>query len=117
MPHSKKLSQGMIDKQFKKGQGGRPKGAKNKITLLRDAVLQKAETHVLAEWEEVVKVTLKLAQQGDSTCLRILWDRMAPTIKAQDSTVRKGEMGITIKVEGMPIQKAVIEEGDFKEVE
>ena len=84
---TRKLPDAMVKAQFKKGQGGRPKGAKNKVTLLRDAVLQKAETNVLEEWEEVVKTTLELARKGDSTCLRILWDRMVPTQKAQDQNM------------------------------
>jgi len=44
------LPEAMRKKQFKKGQGGRPKGAKNKVTLLREAVLANAETTVLDKW-------------------------------------------------------------------
>ena len=51
---------------------GRPKGVKNKSTLLKEAVLQKAEDLVMDSWEEVVKTTLDLAKEGDTSCLKIL---------------------------------------------
>jgi hypothetical protein len=66
------------------GKRGRPKGSKNKLTLLREAVIAKSEHMVLDEWEGVVRTTLDLANQGDTTCLKILWDRVIPSKRAID---------------------------------
>lgn len=110
------LPEAMRKKQFKKGQGGRPKGAKNKVTLLREAVLANAETTVLEQWDQVVKTTLELAQKGDSTCLKILWDRMVPTRKAtDDSQGVKKDYDVTIKIERL--ESAKIVSGEVVEAE
>jgi len=99
---------------------GRTKGAKGKLTLLREAVLEKAETMVLKDWEEVVQQTLTLAKEGDSTCLKILWDRVIPSKRAIDeSKSTKDKLNITINVEGMAV-KAVMDEpveAEFVEIE
>jgi hypothetical protein len=99
---------------------GRTKGAKGKLTLLREAVLEKAETMVLKDWEDVVQQTLTLAKEGDSTCLKILWDRVIPSKRAIDeSKSTKDKLNITINVEGMAV-KAVMDEpveAEFTEVE
>ena len=89
---------------------GRPKGAKGKLTLLREAVLAKAEEMVLSDWEDVVKQTLELAKAGDSTALKILWDRVIPSKRAvEEGKGKEDKLNITINVEGMAV-KAVMDE-------
>jgi len=102
---------------------GRPKGAKNKVTMLKQAVLLKAEELVLTNWEEVVQTTLTLAKEGDSTALKILWDRMLPSVKAVDgNNSSKDKLNITINVQGMEVVADVenagqdIEEADYEEI-
>ena len=67
---------------FQPGQSGnpagRPKGTKNKHTLLKEAVRAEAEEMVLRKFKQIVDTTVKLAEEGDSACLKILWDRFVP---------------------------------------
>lgn len=99
---------------------GRPKGAKGKLTLLREAVLAKAENMVLDDWEEVVETTLEMAKGGDTTCLKILWDRVIPSKRAIDtSSEGTDKMNVTINIGGLEVKSVMGEpavEGEFVEV-
>jgi hypothetical protein len=102
---------------FKKGQvanpNGRPKGSKNKLTLLREAILMDAEEIVLSNWESVVRKTLDMAEQGDSTALKILWDRVIPSKRAIDtSKTRDDKMNITINVSGLEVKSVMAEDDE-----
>ena len=112
--------------RFKKGQvanpNGRPKGSKNKLTLLRQAVLMNSEEIVLHNWETVVRKTLELAEEGDTTALKIIWDRMMPAKRAIDTTHDgKDKLNITINVGNLDkpadIEAEVVEDAEFSEVE
>ena len=104
----------------KLNRNGRPKGAKNKLTLLREAVLNKAEHMVLSDWEEVVQTTLAMAKAGDTTCLKILWDRVIPSKRAIDSSSDgTDKLNITINVSGMEVRTVMDEpiDAEFEDVE
>lgn len=102
------------------GKRGRTKGAKGKLTLLREAVLNKAESMVLNDWEEVVQTTLTMAKGGDATALKILWDRVIPSKRAVDTSKDiSDKLSITINVSGLEV-KSVMDEAvdvEFEEVE
>ena len=113
---------------FKPGQSGnpsgRPKGSKNKLTLLREAVLESAEEIVLSNFERIVQATVKLAEEGDPTALKIVWDRIIPSKRAiEDKKEGSDKLNITINVEAMsvkevggePITTRVVE-GEYTEV-
>ena len=94
---------------------GRPKGAKGKLTLLREAVLNKAETMVLEDWEEVVQTTLTMAKAGDATALKILWDRVIPSKRAIDTDAgATDKLNITINVAGMEVRTVMDEPIDVE---
>ena len=111
--------------QWKKGHSGnpkgRPKGGKNRLTLLREAVKHNAETLVLEEFEKVVKATLDLAKEGDSTALKIVWDRIMPSKRAiEEKTDGKDDkLNISITIEGMEVKSVGGEplDGEFTEIE
>lgn len=85
---------------------GRPKGAKGKVTLLREAVLNDAEEMVLSSWEDLVTTTITLANQGDTTCLKILWDRVIPSKRAVDINHNNNDkMNITINVSKLEVEE------------
>jgi hypothetical protein len=90
---------------WKKGQSGnpkgRPKGSKNQLTLLREAVLHNAEEMVLENWEELVAMTIEMAKMGDTTALKILWDRIIPSKRAVDDRVVDNKPQIVIQVNKM----------------
>lgn len=60
---------------FKPGQSGnpagRPKGARHKVTLAIEAILE-------GEAETLTRKAIELAQAGDITALRLCMDRLAP---------------------------------------
>jgi Family of unknown function (DUF5681) len=61
--------------QFQPGQSGnpagRPRGARNKATLLAEAMLE-------GEAQEIMLAAIKKAKEGDPTVLRLCLDRMVP---------------------------------------
>ncbi|MGV0130345.1 DUF5681 domain-containing protein [Burkholderia gladioli] len=69
--------------QFKKGQSGnpagKPKGARDKRTALRELL----QPHAAA----LVSKAVELAKAGDTTALRICIDRCIPVMKAKDEPV------------------------------
>ena len=106
---------------WKKGESGnpmgRPVGSKNRLTLLREAVIAEAEELVLDNWAALVAKTIELAQNGDTTCLKILWDRIIPAKKAIDGIHRdSSEFGVKIVIQSLE-PKSVIIEGEVNEVE
>lgn len=107
---------------WKKGESGnpmgRPKGSKNRLTLLREAVIADAEEIVLENWEKIVRTTVLLAEAGDTTALKILWDRMIPSRKAVDNdNLDRKDFGIKIVVQGMELKPTAIVDGDYEEIE
>jgi hypothetical protein len=67
-PSVKKRPRG---RPFPKGGGGRPQGARNRTTLLADALLD-------GEAEELVRKAIELARGGDSQMLKFFLDRILP---------------------------------------
>jgi hypothetical protein len=81
---------------------GRPVGSKNGVTLLKEAILQQAEEKVLQEFMQIVQTTIDLANKGDTSCLKILWDRIIPSKRAIDVTHTGNEkLQVVINVSGM----------------
>ena len=97
---------------------GRPKGSKNQLTLLREAVRDKAEDLVLSNFTDVVEATIELAKQGDATALKILWDRIIPSKRAVEEKVEgQDKLNITINVEAMSVQPTEVIETNVVEAE
>ena len=83
---------------------GRPKGSKNKLTLLREAVLESAESIVLGNFEDIVKATVELAKAGDPTALKIVWDRIIPAKRSiEDKVDTHDKLNIHINISGMEV--------------
>jgi hypothetical protein len=65
----------VVGSQFKKGQSGnpdgRPKGSRNKATLLIERLLDD-------DAQSITKKAIELAKAGDSTAIRLCLDRIAP---------------------------------------
>lgn len=90
---------------------GRPKGAKGKTTIFKEAVLAKTEHILMSEWEDVVETTIELAKGGDTTCLKILWDKIVPSVQAISNHENSlDKMNITINVSGLEVKSIVREE-------
>jgi hypothetical protein len=68
--------------QWQKGQSGnpagRPKGSRNRSTLLVEAMLD-------GEAEAVIQAVIDKAKEGDTMAQRLCLDRMAPRLRARES--------------------------------
>jgi hypothetical protein len=65
---------------FKPGNPGRPPGARNKITQVMEQLAE-------GQAETLMQKALELAQAGDVSCLRMLFDRLYPPRKGQPVNV------------------------------
>ncbi len=87
---------------------GRPKGAKNKSTLFKDIIAANVEKIAGDHFERVVSKTFQMAEDGDTTCIKILWDKFYASQKAID-----GETGgvplVNIVIKGIDPEKLVID--------
>jgi hypothetical protein len=108
---------------------GRKKGSKNKLTLLREAVLNKQEEMILNELPKIVEVVCRKAAEGDLTAAKLILERIIPVKKQSDGMeAAKGPPVITINIEGadarlsladprsIQIATPVIVDGDFQSV-
>lgn len=90
---------------------GRPKGSKNKKTLMVEAVrkdiLARAGDLMLLKAEEVVQKVVNQALEGCTTSQKLIFDRLLPSQKATEGTNAGGERPqVTINIQG-PAEKVV----------
>jgi hypothetical protein len=68
--------------KFKKGQSGnpngRPKGSRNKATLLADQIFDEKLFGEDRKADAIIAKAIDLAAGGDTTCIRLCLDRIAP---------------------------------------
>jgi len=90
--------------QFEKGvsgnKRGRPKGSKNKSTILREAMQAKCEGMLTSEVPKVLEVVLDAAKGGDLQAAKMILDRAIPVHKATDGA-KEGKGQITIQIEDL----------------
>lgn len=88
---------------FKPGKSGnpagRPKGAKDKRTALRDLLQPHAK--------DLVKRAVELAKAGDTTALRICLDRLMPPLRAREQTVEIAGLKGSLTEQGEAVLKAM----------
>lgn len=63
-----------IGKPFEKGNAGRPKGSKNKVTLAVENLLE-------GEADKLTRKAIELALNGDTTALKLCLERICPARK------------------------------------
>lgn len=89
--------------QFKKGQSGnpagKPRGARDKRTALRELL----QPHAAG----LVKKAVELALAGDTTALRICIDRCIPAIKAKDEPVELPALNGSLAEQGDAVMRAM----------
>lgn len=107
---------------------GRIKGSKNKLTLLREAVLTKTEYKILDELPKIIAVVCKKAEEGDLTAAKLIMERVIPVRKMSDGDGEgaKGPPTINIVIEGaseankkvtISTEKAPIEDAEYQEID
>ena len=87
--------------QFPKGKSGnpagRPKGAKNKATLVKQAVAAEAEGVILDNLSEVLMAVIEKAKGGDMVAAKLILDRGLPLKK--EGVIDPKQFGINIIVQ------------------
>lgn len=107
--------------QFMKGvsgnPAGRPKGSKNRTTLLRQAIEGDMVERLSTDAIDILEVAIELAKKGDQACIKILMDRLLPTRKAADEDTKSGVKGINIVVQNMSKESTTTIDGTTIEEE
>lgn len=103
---------------------GRKPGSKNKLSLLREAVLNKQEEVILTELPKIVAVVCRKAQEGDLTAAKLILERIIPVRKQTgDEANADKKPTINIVIEGssetrsIKIEQPVILESTYEEIE
>lgn len=108
-----------VEEKRQMPKGGRPKGSKNKSTLLREALNNQFEEALKIQFEAVVSAVVKEAIDGNMVAAKMLLDRIIPVHKAADFKKTAGGVEISINVEGFsqPDIKVEAVEADYEEIE
>ena len=94
-----------VTTKFTKGMSGnpkgRPKGSKNKSTILREAMENKTDRMLSREVPRVLKVVIDAAIKGDMSAAKMILDRAVPVKKAGDGTDQAFAGGINITIKNL----------------
>ncbi len=87
--------------RFVKGQSGnpngRPRGSKNKITLMKLALEGELRTQLKPDMAEILAVAIMKAKGGNESMIKLLLDKTLPTTKAaEDEAPAKEKVQIFI---------------------
>ena len=97
--------------QFKSGKSGnpkgRPKGAKNKETLLQEVLVTNSTNLMVKSLEKIVKAVIEKANEGDLAAAKMILDRIIPTKKAQDINAANGDGKFIVNVNVEPMSGSV----------
>jgi DNA-binding protein len=99
---------------------GRPKGAKSKSTVLREACEQGFEQKLRKDFKKVLDSVVDAAVKGDMKAAKMIMDRVIPVQRAVDmNEMVDKNFGITISIENMETKHITVsaEEGDYEEVD
>lgn len=97
-----RTDKGTFAKGISGNPSGRPKGSKNRTTLIRNAIEADMVDRLQHDALAVLNKTIELALAGDTTCIKILMDRLLPARKATDDNEKSiGSGGINIIVQNM----------------
>lgn len=93
---------------WRKGQSGnpagRPKGVKNKITLMKQVLEGELRAQIGPEMAAVVAKALEMAKDGNEAMIKLFVDKTVPTTKAGDDS-EPTDNRIQIMVGKMPDRK------------
>ncbi len=87
---------------FKPGQSGNPKG-KPKGTRHRRSRMPEMRDYVLPHMKDIIDRTVEMARNGDVAAIKLLLDRVMPTVKPIDSGVDLPELEDVSPIEGLKV--------------
>jgi hypothetical protein len=86
--------------KFQKGvsgnPAGRPKGSKNRITLMKIALEGDLRTRLGKSAHEILERAIEMAKAGDPAMIKLLVDKMIPTSRSVDEEPSKERVQIVI---------------------
>lgn len=90
------------DTRFKKGQSGnpagRPKGSKNRTTLVKQAIEGQLVDELSGESIEILKKAIEMAKKGDQAMIKLIIERVLPLRRATDDDDRHATPAVNIVV-------------------
>jgi hypothetical protein len=99
------MSSKVTTTKFTKGMSGnpkgRPKGSKNKSTVLREAMENKTDRMLSREVPKVLQVVIAAAIKGDMSAAKMILDRAVPVKKAGDGSDMAAAGGINITIKNL----------------
>ena len=120
MPNDKKVG----NPNLKKGgpslnPAGRPKGTKNKLTLMQNELIDQFAGEMNKEFKAILRTVIREAKGGDMTAARLLLDRAIPSRKAVEHYGAQESSNIVINVQGLDnldLTKPAVD-AEFEEVD
>jgi hypothetical protein len=90
---------------WQKGQSGnplgRPKGSKNKITLMKLQLEGELRTQIKRDMQDIVAKAITMAKEGDAQMIKLLVDKCISPARADESE-GEGVKGVNVFVGRMP---------------
>jgi hypothetical protein len=80
---------------------GRPKGTKNKLTLLQNELIDQFAGEMNKEFKAIIRKIVQEAKGGDMTAARLLLERAIPARKAVEHYGAQEAGGIIINIKGL----------------
>lgn len=107
-PKSKtdKKGKSLKENQWKPGvsgnPSGRPKGSKNKSTLIKEVIEGDVAVAIGQDVVKVLQKAVEMALEGDGAMIKLIADKFVPNAKLEDDRGRgNGFGGINITISGM----------------
>ena len=91
-----------------KGKRGRPKGSKNKTTLLQEAIKNDFTRLARRRSRAIFEKLTEEAMNGEAWAIKLFMDKIIPNASNEDQ-VRTGDFGITINISPMEKEKVIID--------
>lgn len=89
-----------LEARFKSGASGnpagRPKGSKNKITLMKLALEGNLRKQLEHDAHDILRKAVEMAKAGDQAMIKLLVDKMLPTSRSVDDEPTKEKVQIFI---------------------
>lgn len=102
MAEDQKKETKVVSTRFQPGKSGnpagRPKGSKNKTTLIKQAIEGEMVERLADDAMSVLEVTIQKAKEGDTGCIKLLLERLLPIRKANEDLDRVSTGGINIVI-------------------
>lgn len=105
---------------FRKGvsgnPAGKPKGIKNRATLVQEAIKQQAEDLLIRYLPDVVEEVIQQARKGNMVAAKMLLDRAIPVKRAVEISNKDGkDFGVKIIIESLVTHETKSEEEEEAE--